>query len=330
MIHISADFVKNATAGSQEFLWGNIFNSISRLGVPLFVMISGALLLDEKRDTDIKTIFGKNIKNIVILFFLWSGIYAFVYYILKPVFTGENIDVEVFFSRILLGHYHMWYLYMNVGLYMITPFLRKFVKKENKREVQLFLILCVIFQFSRPVIQALCPYLSICNVFMKVLDKFHLYFFSGYSAYYVLGWYLVNVGICEKKYKKLLYLFAAVALGLVFFYVWKTGECKIGYNNLNIFILVYSAAVFYALYSMHVPSWMEQIETKKKIVYLSGMSFGIYILHPFFIPIVSYIHIFIKNPALYLLCAFILAFMISLLITYILSKISLLRKAVRM
>ena len=52
MTHCTAPFVTNFQPDTAEFLWGNLLDSISRAGVPLFLMISGALFLDERRETN--------------------------------------------------------------------------------------------------------------------------------------------------------------------------------------------------------------------------------------------------------------------------------------
>lgn len=46
MIHASGDYVLD-NFGSSNFMIGNVLDSLSRIGVPIFVMISGSLLLDE-------------------------------------------------------------------------------------------------------------------------------------------------------------------------------------------------------------------------------------------------------------------------------------------
>ena len=53
MIHVSASYVTNANS-LLDFTVGNIFDSVSRLGVPLFLMISGALILDENKEFNCK------------------------------------------------------------------------------------------------------------------------------------------------------------------------------------------------------------------------------------------------------------------------------------
>ena len=71
LTHSSGGFVERYELFSSEFIWGNIFDAISRLGVPLFVMISGALMLDETRNITPKTLMFKTLKTtILLLFFL--------------------------------------------------------------------------------------------------------------------------------------------------------------------------------------------------------------------------------------------------------------------
>ena len=49
MVHTCDYFLNNYNPSTSEFVFGNIFDSLSRIGVPLFVMVSGALMLDEKK-----------------------------------------------------------------------------------------------------------------------------------------------------------------------------------------------------------------------------------------------------------------------------------------
>ena len=68
LIHASAEYaIKNIE--SSNFLPANIIDGLARIAVPLFVMISGALLLDKKYDFNIK----KHINHILklIAFYLF-------------------------------------------------------------------------------------------------------------------------------------------------------------------------------------------------------------------------------------------------------------------
>ena len=135
MIHTSAGLVTSYEIGSPEFMWGNILDSVSRIGVPLFIMISGSLMLDENRNVSIKGLLSHNIPNIVVLLIFWSGFYSIYFNVVAPTMRGETVNFRNALFSFIDGYYHLWYLFMIIGLYFITPFLREFVRKENKRLV---------------------------------------------------------------------------------------------------------------------------------------------------------------------------------------------------
>ena len=185
MIHCSGTFVKNYKQYTSEFIFGNLFDSISRIGVPLFLMISGSLFLDERREVTLKNILFKNIKSLAIITIIWASIYSAVYNVMFPLLIGKSINVKSVLRGIVNGHYHMWYLYMIIGLYIITPFLRKFVCKENKSMVLFFIIISFCFQFLTPTINAVCKLGLNLSFINRWLDKFHLDFFGGYITYFL-------------------------------------------------------------------------------------------------------------------------------------------------
>lgn len=156
MIHISAGFVMKNEIGSSEFVWGNIFDSVSRIGVPLFIMTSGALMLDSRKQVTIKEIFYRRLPKILILLLIWSILYAVMYKIMIPMIKvgGGRIDfnIKTFIIDIALGHYHLWYLYMQAGLYVAVLFLRTLAVKKNQNLVLIYLLISALFQFTIPII----------------------------------------------------------------------------------------------------------------------------------------------------------------------------------
>ena len=54
MIHSVAEFIKDCPVMSIDYAVMNIIDSITRFSVPLFVMISGALILDEEKEFSMK------------------------------------------------------------------------------------------------------------------------------------------------------------------------------------------------------------------------------------------------------------------------------------
>lgn len=132
MIHTSAMFLTSFGHETLEFSVGNLFDSVSCIGVPLFVMISGALMLDERRTVTVRGILCRNVKGVLLLLVFWSACYAVVFQVILPLRAGSSVSIRAFGEALLFGHFHMWYLYMIAGLYLATPFLRGFVKKEMR------------------------------------------------------------------------------------------------------------------------------------------------------------------------------------------------------
>ena len=167
MIHASALCVTQNSPSSLSFIIGNLFDSISRLGVPLFFMISGALMLNESKKISFEKIIKRYVLNILLLLFFWSFLYAVLARLLIPLLQGEEISISDFFKSVISGHYHLWFLFAIIGLYLVTPILRTFVKRENKKYVEWFIFLGVVFNFFSNLISCLFTYSD--KIFWEIL-----------------------------------------------------------------------------------------------------------------------------------------------------------------
>ena len=122
-VHISAQHWLDVDVSSRAWFAFNLYCTTGKWSVPIFVMISGALFLG--RDTTIRTILKKNVLRMAGVFVFWSGCYALISLIFR---RSPLFDV---FSQFITGHYHLWFLYMIVGLYLLIPLLRPIVQNET-------------------------------------------------------------------------------------------------------------------------------------------------------------------------------------------------------
>ncbi len=326
MTHVSVGFVTNNELGSLKFVWGNIFDSISRIGVPLFVMTSGALLLDEEKQFSIKDLFSKRLPQIVFLLITWSAIYAVGYNIAIPLLKGESISIKVFVVNFALGHYHLWYLYMQIGLYLALPFLRAIVCKKNKNLVLLYLVISLLTQFTIPVIKAVSLQLDFLAHLITFLGIFQLGFFNVYVSYFLAGWYIVHIGI-SKKIKFALYGAAIFSLLAMIVYVNFTKDYSNAYANHGVLVFVYAVGVFLVINTINK---MKTPKVNSVVSTLSKFVFGIYVVHIVLLDAVTRILPKAIIAPIYMLVCWVMTFLISLLVTFILSKIPYIKKIVRM
>ena len=325
MIHVSAGFINTESSKSWEFVFGNIFDSLSRIGVPLFVMVSGSLMLNESKEITLTQILRKNVLNIAALLVFWSAFYAVVYQIIIPLSNDSPISIKDFIYAFVFGHVHLWYLYMIIGLYLITPVLRSFVKKENSKIVLYFIILSCLVQFFVPLINILYHRISKVSLLLDFIDKFDLSFVCGYVTYYLLGWYIINVGF-DKRFKK--WLYAAGVFSALFTIVSTQlfpAQYLNTYSNMNIFILIYSVALFDFLHSYYKKN--EKFE--KILKQLSPLAFGVYAIHIAIISLFGYIFPYNGTHIVYILIKWVVVTILSFGVTFLLSKIPVLKKLVR-
>ncbi len=189
-IHVSSDYVPTSgTISSYDFWVGNIYDSISRFSVPIFVMLSGALLLPKDYGTAV--FLKKRLSRLVLPFLFWSLIYI-LNSLINKIQDGENLNftqtVKEVFLQIRDGSsLHLWYIYMIIGIYLFIPIIGKWVRNSSEKEILYFLgIWLFTLIFNQPIIEKFKPDID-------------LSYFSGFLGYLILGYYLTIRSFTNQK-----------------------------------------------------------------------------------------------------------------------------------
>ena len=193
VIHVIGNTWNKADSSSLEWNLLNIINSITRPAVPLFVMISGALLLNPKKNIIIRDVFSKYVSKIVILFVFWSAFYS----ITTTVYLKQ--DIKYGLHTFGTGYAHLWYLFLYLGLCLSLPILRCLVL--DKEILKYFLGLGLIFNFILPVIES-SVHSEILSYDIKQIN-FNLVI--GYTSYFIAG-YFISIVKLKKPYILVTYL----------------------------------------------------------------------------------------------------------------------------
>ncbi len=159
----------------------NIYSSLARPCVPLFVMLTGALLLQPSKATEpLKEFFKKRMKRIALPFLFWG----IIYFIWRFFVNQEPFSYEQVVTGALTGPYnHFWFLYMLVGLYLITPILRVVVAYAEWKTIKYFLLVWFIGT-------AIIPLITLSGSF-GVHDS--VFVITGWVGYFVLGAYMQRI-----------------------------------------------------------------------------------------------------------------------------------------
>lgn len=333
MIHTAGIFVSSHDSSVFDFTVGNFFDSMSQIAVPLFLMLSGALMLDEEKEITLK----KSLKyalNIFVLLCLWSVFYAVTFNFLIPLLQGQAISLNLpkFITDCLMGHYHMWYLYLIIGLYLVTPLLRLFVKKSNKNLLLYIIALALFFRFLPPFIDIISGNLFSIQIFEDYANKFKMGYLSVYLIYYILGWFVANIEI-SKKHRIFTYIAGIIGFsftfGLIELFIKrdpKVYDSLYAANSITIFCAALATFVFF----FYLFKGKTFGRTSGFITYISKLTFGVYIIHELFRTVLeAYLMPRIPNALVYILVCSTLTAVISFGVTFIMSKIPLIKKLIK-
>ena len=281
MIHVAAKRWVLADVGTSEWQISNIYDGLVRWAVPVFIMISGALLLDPKKQFDTKSFYRKNILRLVTAFVFWSLIYVLFNIFVFKQYSGFSWALRKFVS----GEYHMWFIYMLLGLYIATPVLRLITK--DKKTTRYFLTIGFLISFGLSGLKMIFEGLwmgtgnTYCNYMAglvgSVVDLMGFKFAAGFVLYYVLGYYLRSIEINQKK-QRIAYVLGIIGAMITVLFTWwvssSSGEKWDIFVNNSLWVLVQAIAVFiFAKYHMN------EIGKNKAIKLFSRLSFGIYLVH---------------------------------------------------
>lgn len=207
MLHASAHFIGINEVGTADFRLANAMNSFSRFGVPIFVMISGAIFLSENKKITIKKLWIGNILRMLIVFAVWS----MAYYIYQSLYYWDFDFWRQGIVRTITGMVyasdHFWFFFMIIGLYALVPILRIWVQHASQKELDYFIILFVVFQIGRTTVTTLLDK----SLVLKLADMFKITELSWYLGYFVLGYILTKYGV-SKKIKWLLRIMIPVGI----------------------------------------------------------------------------------------------------------------------
>lgn len=272
LLHTAAPLANQYGIVSNYDWWiGNIYNSITRFCVPVFLMISGALIFSKTYNST-NDFLKKRVSKIIVPFLFWSMIY-----IARGIFfkfrSGEDITIidvlKFIFLKLVTGaSVHLWYVYLIIGLYLFFPIIGKWIHGSSLRDIRYFIIIWIITIFVQ------LPFIN------SYFPKINLLYFSGYIGYPILGYFLskTNGSFWKKNGFQLLFFLIGsliTILGAYFMAIQKTGKYQSFYGYLTPNVLLTSIAIFLL--------FKNRLSFKSNppalLLFFSKYSYGIYLVH---------------------------------------------------
>lgn len=315
VLHTTSPVMETYNKGPLNvWLMGDFYNSLVRFAVPVFVMITGALMLH--REYNLGSFLKKRLVRVLLPFLFWSLVYiAYMYY-------NEDIDYPenwwLCFKQVLHflrdgASYHLWYVYMLIGLYLIMPVIGKFIRNALQTEIQYFLAVWFLVMMMEQ------------SYLVKYKPGFDLRYFEGFIGYLVLGHYLAFTEFKMQKLKIWMYVLfffslTLITVGTYLLYHYYNGISTVMYEPISPSIMLISISIFLIAKQSapKLPLWLIKVRD-----FAGTYSFGIYLSHALVLQLLDQAGLNYKlfNPLFSIPVTALTCLVLSLLLVYIVNKI---------
>lgn len=267
LLHVAGSVVAQTPIGSLDWWFGNLYASMVRWCVPVFVMVSGALLLDPAKREGIAAFYRKRLARIFIPLCFWTVVYV----AWNHRAAIGALRVADFREAIARGwpHYHLWFMFMIVCLYIFVPYLRPVVWHTRRRD--LWWLVGILFLFAG------------INEFNRVFTGnqagLFINWFLQYLPYFLCG-HLINTST------RLPHPFASACTFAATVFLTAMGCYWLGlsegidkglyfYGYLSPFVIPMSVSAM-----LLFKAWTPPTSDDRFIGALAALSMGIYLVHP--------------------------------------------------
>ena len=307
------EYVNNLSGFSRIFHFTCF--SIGRLGVPLFLFLSGYLLLSRDYD-EIRTrkFYRNNFFSLLLTWEIWIPIYNFAmsWYNDMPIQWPTVLKNMLFINP--TGVFHGWYMEVILGIYIFIPFLSRVLRTMNQREILPLMLISYFYFFLVPTIYHLKTNPDQWN---GCLD---LSFSGG-----MYGFYLI-LGFLIKQYDKPINrLVKKISIPIILISVAATTQAQMWASLKQIYHIWYDFCLL-PMASMFIFIYLKDLRCRflgGLITKISTCAFGIYLVHALLVIIFLKYHImnFIANDELRIVVFSLVIFVLSFISVILLKKI---------
>ncbi|WP_298441653.1 acyltransferase family protein [uncultured Ferrimonas sp.] len=296
----------------HQWFSATAINAVSRWAVPVFIMLSGALLLFPSTPLNAQRYLQRRVAKVVVPFLAWSLIYCLIS-------GGQSGDWQHTWDAILAlpkspSWYHLWFFYDFIPLYFVIPLLGALLAKMSTEQIKLLLVAWLLLTLTQ---------------WLRIDTPLRINLLL-YSGYLLLGWFLHQ----QRQYWRWW-----LGLGGVMLLVNVVGsgwaaELKGGYSakymsykTLNTALIAAMVFVLAQRYGYRVSRALH-----RPILSLSRYSLGIYLLHPLLLipirPIDNGVYHWFGHPLLAIPLLSVMVLLLSWLLVAAVSKIPIIKQLV--
>ena len=289
--HAAAGWLESLPVGSGDWHALNTWDSLCRWAVPVFVMCSGMFLLDPKKALSWPALFFRHFLRLVTALLFWGVVYHLFHDLLYGTLSPSSLPRALY--AVILGNTesHLWFLTMMMGLYLLTPLLRAFVRGARRSDFHWFFLLYAVFMLAVPLFLRLRGSQTVAYY----ADHLHLNFTLSfpplaYVGYFLAGYYLKTYTL-GRVAELLIYVLGAAGAAVTILGTAllsrQSGALNLTfYSNLSPNVAAMSVAIFVLF--RYVLGVSEERSRRQRVISAAQVSFGVYLSHILFLALLRH------------------------------------------
>lgn len=267
--HACSTLTENASIFSMtqtQHVFLQICLNLTKWAVPIFFVITGALMLDTSRELTPLVCVKKYAKRIALALLIFGVPFA----LMVQFFEVRTLNIQMILKAVWMvingeGFSHLWYLYTLLGIYLILPLLKAYTDVASRSGERYLLSILFVFNFCVPFVNRL---FGISIAFETQIGT--------YIFYLLLGQYLQNgvPSMLRKKWIASAVIVAAVVGTIVIAVLGGPVDMIWSYTSpINVICTMTIFTLFHSREEM-CSTWVWRMDR---------LCFGVYLIHPVFI-----------------------------------------------
>ena len=213
-VHVLTHYLSGFPLKGTEWTVTMIVKHATHFCIPVFFMITGALLIKHPGCTTYGEYLKKRFARIFLPFLIWSFVHWTVINVLvkgKPFSVPEFI--KLFLCNGISSQY--WYVYATLALYLFLPFIGILFAHLSEKQQKVLITVMVVVNVILPYINELLKYFTNWKI-----TNYNMSSLGAYLSYALTGYALHKMELPRKKTRMLIYLGGAVSWVVMNILVW--------------------------------------------------------------------------------------------------------------
>ena len=273
LLHLAATIVmERELFGSLHWHISNAIDAATRWCVPVFVMLSGALLLDPQKHASPREFWTKRMSRLLPAIIAWPAIY----FTWRAFYWHEPLSLEIVARDVAVArpYVHLYFLFIIAGLYLVTPFLARALGALSLPQLRHLILIMAGLAIG-------------ANLF-DFLASSAFTIFVPYLTYYLAGWYCARL-LHDRPGASALAIGLAAGLitGLTALLISARGFddrwAFYFYEDFSPTVMVMAVGIFLLTLQGTIPPRIESLAKT-----LAPLTLGVYLAHPIVVELLRY------------------------------------------